>query len=163
MPYRTAKLHRDHIEETLEKLQRAGNIEPASGPWGSPVIVVRHKSGKLRMCVDYRKLNAVTETEFFPLPPIEDVLAILGGKTYFSTIDLCQGFHQVRIHPDDKIKTTMSTHKGTFQWNVMPFGLKNAPAHFSRVMDLVLSGLSWQSCRVFIDDIIVFSNNFVII
>lgn len=161
MPYRTNPRNKMFIQETIAKLLNTGKISPNEGPYGAPVIVVRNPtSGKLRMCVDYRRLNKITKTDAFPLPTIEDVLSMMGGKKYFSTFDLCQGYHQVRVDDQDKEKTAMVTHMGTFEWNVVGFGLKNAPAHFTRCMDVVLSGLNWRKCCVFVDDVIVFSNTF---
>ena len=159
-PYRTNPRNMKFTAETLTKLLNTGNIRPCVGAFGAPVIVVAHPSGKLRMCVDYRKLNKVTKTELFPLPTLEDVLSLMGGKMFFSTFDLCQGYHQVKIAPEDQDKTAMVTHLGTFAWNVVGFGLKNAPSHFMRCMDMVLTGLNWKTCCVFVDDIIVFSDNF---
>jgi transposase InsO family protein len=165
--YKTTPEDRGFIKETVDRLLASGIIRPSQAPWAFPVLVAKHRSGKLRMCVNYKKLNERTRQDSYPLPKIDEVLSNLGGKTYFSTIDLCQGFHQIRLSdvPDAQgdsaqDKSTMVTPFGTYAWNAVGFGMTNSPGHFSRCMDMVLSGLHWTTCCVFIDDIIIFSNDF---
>ena len=115
------------------------------------------KDGTMRFCVDYRKLNAVTEKDAMPLPRIDNTLESLHGAKYFSTLDLKSGYWQVPIEERDKEITAFCTSSGRlFEFNRLPFGLCNAPATFSRLMDHVLSGLSWEICLYYLDDIIVF-------
>ena len=118
------------------------------------------KDGTTCFCVDYRRLNNSTKKDAFPLPRIDDSLNSLSGQAWFSTLDLASGYWQVRLSEDAKPKTAFATHSGLFQFNVMPFGLCNAPATFERLMSQVMRGLHWKCCLVYIDDILVFGNDF---
>ena len=135
-------------------------IRPSSSPWCSPVVMVRKKDGSWRFCIDYRKLNAVTCRDAYPLPRIDSTLDSLSGATYFTTLDLASGYWQVEVEEADKEKTAFSTLEGHFEFNVMPFGLTNAPATFQRLMECVLAGLVGEECLIYLDDIIVFSSTF---
>ena len=140
-------------------LQR-GVIEPSTSPWSSPVVLVTKKDGTIRFCIDYRLLNDVTRKDAYPLPRIDDILDALDGSRYFSTLDLYSGYWQVDMADADKEKTAFITRKGLFQWRSMPFGLCNAPGTFERLMDLVLTGLTWETCLVYLDDVIVYGKTF---
>ena len=115
---------------------------------------------RTRFCVDYRRLNARTKKDAFPLPRIDDSLNSLSGQAWFSTLDLASGYWQVRLSENAKPKTAFATHSGLFQFAVMPFGLCNATATFERLMSQVMRGLHWKRCLVYIDDILVFGNDF---
>ena len=110
--------------------------------------------------VDYRQLNNVTERDCYPLPRIEDTLNRLNGNRLFTKMDLRSGYHQIRIHPDDKDRTTFTTYNGLFRFNVMPQGLKNSPSNFQRIMYELLVQTRWEYCLVYIDDILIFSQSF---
>ena len=134
-------------------------ICPSNSPWASPVVMVRKKDGSLRFCIDFRQLNAATVKDAHPLPRIDDILNVLHGAKWFSTLDLKSGYWQVPITEQDKAKTVFRTNSGQlFEFNQVPFGLCNAPATFSRLMDRVLAGLHWETCLFYLDDIIVFSS-----
>ena len=121
--------------------------------------MVRKKDGSLRFCVDFRQLNVATIKDAHPLPRIDDLLDALHGAKWFSTLDLKSGYWQVPIAEQDKEKTAFRTSSGQlFEFNQVPFGLCNAPATFSRLMDRVLAGLHWETCLFYLDDIIVFSS-----
>ena len=134
-------------------------IRPCVSPWASNVVIVTKKDGSKRFCIDYRKLNDITKKDSYPLPRISDCLDALGGSKYFSAFDLRSGYHQVAMSEADMEKTSFITRNGTYCFTAMPFGLCNAPATFQRVMDFVMSGLNYQICLVYLDDVIVFSSN----
>ena len=127
-------------QEQLKEMLEQGIVRPSSSPWASPVVMVKKKDGTLRFCIDFRKLNAVTIKDAHPLPRIDDTLETLKGAKYFSTLDLKSGYWQVPIKEEHRLKTTF---RQLYEFNRLPFGLCNAPATFSRLMDNVLSGLSW--------------------
>ena len=114
------------------------------------------KDGSKRFCVDFRKLNQVTEKNSYPLPVIDDILALLGKAKYFTSFDLKSGYKQVLMDEADKEKTAFACHRGLFEFNVMPFGLSNAPAVFQELMSVVLQGLG-DFAIAYLDDILVFS------
>ena len=152
--------HLDAIDQQLDELLRNDFIEPAASPWASNVVLVRKKDGSHRLCVDYRSLNSVTYKDAYPLPHIDTCLGSMDGAAWFSTLDLRSGYHNIPIREADRDKTAFVTRRGCFRYKVMPFGLTCAPSVFQRLMDLVLCGLTYESCLVYLDDIIVFSRNF---
>ena len=116
------------------QLQEKGIIRPSTSSWASPLVLVRKKNGKLRVCVDYKKLNSMTTKAAFPLPHIQDCLDSVAGSTFFTTLDLISCYHQVKIKEEDIPKTAFVTKYGHFEYVTMPFGLTNAPGTFQRVM-----------------------------
>lgn len=158
--YRYPQIHKEEVDRQISKMLDENIISHSISPWNSPVWIVPKKqdaSGKKkwRIVIDYRKLNDVTVGDSFPLPNISDILDQLGHSKYFSTIDLTSGFHQIKMSPTDAEKTAFSTPSGHYQFNRMPFGLKNAPATFQRLMNSVLAGLQNIKCFVYLDDIVV--------
>ena len=120
-------------------------------------MLVPKKDGSLHFCVDYRKLNSITKKDVFPLPRVDDIFDTLNGAQYFTSLDLASGYWQVELDDDARAKSAFTTYNGLFEFVRMPFGLCNAPATFQRVMQVVLSGLEWQSCFVYLDDILIAS------
>jgi dUTPase len=160
-PTRTLPLaKKEEAAKIVTEMEEQGVIEPSCSPWVSPVVLVKKKDGSTRFCVDYRKLNAVTKKDSYPLPRIDTSLHSFQGSTFFSTLDLKSGYWQVEVEQSDKEKTAFSTGEGLWQFRVMPFGLTNAPATFERLMEQVLTGLPWTVCLVYLDDIIVHANSF---
>ena len=141
-------------------MQERNIIHPSTSPWAAPVVLVRKKSGELRFCVDYRKLNNVTRKDAYPLPCVDDTLDTLAGSCWFTTLDLISGYWQVPLHTEDREKSAFTTPEGLFEFTVMPFGLCNAPATFQQLMDSVLAGLQWTTCLVYIDDVIILGKSF---
>ena len=142
----------------VQQMLSSSVIRPSNSPWGSPVIMVKKKDGSLRFCVDFRQLNAATVKDAHPNLRIDDLLDALHGASWFSTLDLKSGYWQVPIQERDKEKTAFLTSRGQlFEFNQVPFGLCNAPATFSRLMDRVLAGLHWETCLFYLDNIIVFA------
>ncbi len=159
-PYRTAPAQRDEITQHIYSMLEAGIIEPSTSPWASPVVIVKKKDGSTRFCVDYRKLNGITKKDSYPLPHIQESLDLLGKTQFFTTLDLFSGYWQVQMADTSKEYTALTTYEGLYQFNVLPFGLCNAPSTFQRLMECVLRGLNWQICLIYIDDIIIFSKTF---
>lgn len=158
--YRTSPQMQEVIESQVNEMLDKGLIEPSHSPWAAPVVMVRKKDGSWRFCVDYRGLNAVTTKDAHPLPRTDDTLDALRGSSVFTTMDLSSGYWQVQLDEQDKVKTAFTTGRGLYQFKVMPMGLVNSPPTFQHLMQLVLEGLSWKTCLVYLDDIIVYSANF---
>jgi predicted aspartyl protease len=156
--YRCSQPENDFLERTITELEQQGIVEPSQSAWASPVVVVPKKDGGKRICVDLRKVNMATRGDSFPMPNAEDLIDDLESAKVFSTLDLLSGFHQIAMEPGDKEKTAFITKKGLYQFTRMPFGLKNAPATFQRIMEAILVGLPFVKC--FIDDIIIYSCSF---
>lgn len=147
----------EYIDEQVQKMLEAKIIEPAQSEWGANVCLARRKDGGLRFAIDYRRLNRLTTGDSYPIPRIDSCLDVLNGSAWFSTIDLRSGFWQVAQDERDADKTTFITRRGSFRFRVLSFGLQGSPTLFQRVMDLALAGLTWDSCLVYIDDIVIFS------
>jgi len=158
-PYRMPPKELAELKVQLQELLVKGFIRPSTLPWGCPAIFVKKKDNTLRLCVDYRPLNAVTIKNKYPLPRIDLLFDQLAGAKVFSKIDLKSGYHQIKIKPEDIPKTTFSTRYGLYEYLVMSFGLTNAPAHFMYLMNSVFMPELDKFVVVFIDDILVFSKN----
>ncbi len=159
-PYRTPYSQLDMIDEHINKMLDKGIIQESNSPWSQPLVIVMKKDGSPRFCVDFRKLNAITKIQIFPMPRVDDVLDSLGDACYFTTLDLASGYWQIPMDPIDMEKTAFCTRRGNFEFKVMPMGLVNASYSFQKMMQLVLSGLQWQICMVYLDDVIIYSKSF---
>ncbi|GBN25305.1 Retrovirus-related Pol polyprotein from transposon 297 [Araneus ventricosus] len=157
---RRLPLARKEAEHLVKEMVDNGIIEESSGPWASPIVLVKKKDGSTRFCVDYRKLNEITKKDSYPLPRIDDTLDALNGSQWFTTLDLKSGYWQVEVRPEDRKKTDFTTGQELWQFKVMPFELCNAPATFERLMETVLRGLSSEACLVYLDDIIIVGRTF---
>ena len=157
---RVPPFRREQAKKMIDDMLQKDIIQPSSSPWASPIILVPKKDGSLRFCIDYRKLNSVTRKDAYPLPRVDNTLEALSGSKWFSTLDLLCGYWQVEVEEKDRHKTAFCTREGLFEFKVMPFGLCNAPAVFQRLMDLVLFGIQWERCLVYIDDIVIMGKTF---
>lgn len=155
---------RDEVSGQIQKMLDMGIIRESASQWTAPIWVVPKKidnSGKrkYRIVVDYRKLNEKTPADRYPIPEISEILDRLGKAQYFSVLDLASGFHQIEVDPKDIEKTAFNVDHGKYEFVRMPFGLKNAPATFQRLMDSVLRKHLGVRCFVYMDDIIIYSPN----
>jgi hypothetical protein len=155
--YRVSPAEYREVEAQVAHLLKKGFIEQSSSPFGAPVFFVKKKDGTLRMVIDYRALNKVTTKNRYPLPRVHDLLDRLRGSTYFTSLDMMSGYHQIHIGEEDVPKTAFRTPLGHFQFKVLSFGLTNAPATFQSVVDIVFAPLLNESVVVYLDDILVFS------
>ena len=144
----------------MATLLEKGLIAPADRAWSPPVVLVKKKDASWRFCIDYRKLNAVTQQDAYPLPRVDESLDALAGSRYFSTLDLTSGYWQVELEESAKEKAAFSTRTGLWEWEVLPFGLTSAPSTFERLMETVLRGLHWRTLLIYLDDIIIFSSDY---
>ncbi|GBG64119.1 hypothetical protein CBR_g40567 [Chara braunii] len=155
--YRMSEEELEVLRAQLDDLLAKGWIRPSSSPYGAPVLFVRKRNKDLRLCIDYRKLNAQTVKNAEPLPRIDDLLERLGGAKYFSKLDLKSRYHQISIRPNDRYKTAFKTRYGHFEWVVMPFGLTNAPTTFQAAMTNEFRAMLDRFVLVYLDDILVYS------
>ncbi|CAI7841623.1 unnamed protein product [Closterium sp. NIES-53] len=147
-------------KENIKELLALGIIRPSESSYAAATVVTTRKDliGAVlswRMCGDYRDINKFTESDRYPMPTAEDIFDLLEGAVIFTTIDLRQGFNQIAIREEDKRKTAFHKVDGLYEYNKMPFGMRNASAVFQRVMDQVLHGIPAAAC--YIDDVLVFS------
>ena len=147
------------MDEQMDKWFEQDVIEPSKSPWSAPVVIA-YRNGKPRFCVDYWKLNAVTIPDEFPIPRQSEILSSLSGAQVLSSLDALSGFTQLELDKEDVEKTAFWTHRGLFQFKRMPFGLRNGPSIFQRVMQGILAPYLWIFCLVYIDDIVVFSKSY---
>ena len=158
-PYR--KSHKDGIIESKEikEMEEAGLIVKSSSPWASQVILVPKPNGTTRLCIDYRKLNQKTVTSHWPIPRILDILDKISKSKWFTTLDLKHGYWQVRLHPNSMDKAAFITEHGVYAPTRLPFGLKNAPSEFSRIMQMILGNLT-GFVEIYLDDVTIHSKTF---
>lgn len=146
----------------LDEMVQLGVVEPCESPWSSPVLLTPKKDGKLRFCLDSRKLNSITRKDAYKLPYISEILDNLKNAKYLSSIDLSKAFWQTPIAETDRDKTAFYVpSRGTFRFVTMPFGLTNAPATQQRLVDKLFYGPEFEnSVFAFLDDIILVSGDF---
>lgn len=160
-PYRLSHSEQEIVKKKVHELLEAGIIKESDSNYASPVILVKKKNGDSRLCVDYRALNAITVKDRFPIPNIDDQLSKLSGKTYFTSLDMAQGYHQLLVSPEDTHKTAFVTPLGQFEYKRVPFGLANAPSVFMRLINKIVSlvrASTTDSCGeilAFLDDLLL--------
>jgi hypothetical protein len=157
--YRVSGPEMVELKKQIDELLEKGYIRPSTSPWAAPVLFVEKKDGTTRMCIDYRSLNEVTIKNKYHLPRIEDLFIQLKGASVFSKIDLRSGYHQLRIRPADIPKTAFITKYGLHEFMVMSFELTNVSAYFMYLMNSVFMDYLDKFVVVFIDDILVYSQN----
>lgn len=157
--YGSSPEKRRFMDVQIDTWFEEGVMEPLKSPWSTPVVIA-YCHGKPRFCIDYRKLNTVTTLDEFPIPRQSEILSSLLGAQVLSSLDTLSSFTQLELDPNDIEKTAFRTHRGLFQFKSMPFGLRNGPSIFQRVMQGILSQYLWLFCLVYIDDIVVYSKSY---
>ena len=159
-PYRRVPPHLvTEVKSMLQGLLEQGLIRRSSSNYASAVVLVKKKSGALRLCIDYRQLNAKCLRDAFPLPRIEESLEAMGGACLFSSLDLAHGYFQVTMHPDSVSKTAFRVPWGLYEFTRMPQGLMNSPSTFERIMELIFGDMNLSELVLYLDDLLVFSRD----
>lgn len=159
-PVRRVPFHKlQEVDEFVQDGLSRNIIRPSRSPWASPLVLVKKTDGSTRFCVDFRKLNEVTVGDSFPIPRIDDSLRALHGAQIFTTLDLTKGYWQVPVKEADREKTAFNCHRGLYEFNTMPFGLKGAPATFQRLMSSVLGEFNWKILLIYLDDVVIYSRS----
>ena len=149
-----------YLEQEVEKLlsiEAISEDDPGACPYASRTVTTPKKNGSVRMCVDYGDINAQTEKDAYPLPHIDQVWPVLAKARYFVSLDLLMGYHHVEVELKDRFKKNFVTHRGLYIYNVMPFGLCNAPATFQRLMDKIFGTLIGCGVLVYFDYVLVYA------
>lgn len=157
--HRMSREELDEVAKWVKQNLSKGFIEASMAPWASPILFVKKPGGGVRLCHDYRKLNAMSRKDRFPLPLIDDIMTMVAGAGCITRLDVRQAFNRVRIEPDDVEKTTFATPMGNFKQIVLPFGLTGGPATFQRFINLTLMEYLNKFCVAYMDDILIYSRN----
>lgn len=153
-PYRMPHSERELVKDIVAKLKECDIVRDSNSPYSSPILLVSKPNGEKRLCIDYRKLNSITEKDRHPLPVIDDQIDQLRGYSYFNSLDLFSGYYQVEMDENSKSKTSFVTCDGQYEFNRMPFGLCNAPSVFQRIINRVLGPLRGTVALAYLDDIL---------
>ncbi len=156
--YRVPYSQKENVSNMIDEMLENKIISKSFSAWASPIVIVKKKDGTDRFCVDYRKLNAITVKDSYPVPLIEETLDALRGSSFFTTLDLASGYWQMALDKESKEKTAFISDKGLFQFEVLPFGLSNAVAFFQRSMENILDGLT--NSKAYLDDVMTHSRTF---
>ena len=156
-PYRKSISERNIINAEVDKMLKAGVIQPYTSPWSSPVVMIPKDDGTLRFCIDYRELNKITIPDPYPMPRIDDIFDRLQGSKYFTKLDMKSGYWQILMFLMHVSKTAFSTADGHYEFLRLPFGVKNGTRGFSRIMSNILGDLKFV--EIYLDDITVHSKN----
>ena len=155
-PYRMSPVKKECLKEEIQYLLENDCIEPSNSDWSSPCILVPKPDGTYRLCTDYRKVNGVTKTDSFPIPRIDDCIDKIGKAKYVTKFDLLKGFWQIPLTGNAKEVSAFVTPDGLFRYKVMPFGMKNSPATFQRLINTLIAGMG--GIGAYIDDVIIYSD-----
>ncbi len=154
--YRVNNVKRECLDAEVRYMLEHDIAEPSSSSWSSPCLLVPKSDNTLRFCTDFRKVNAVTKSDSFPLPRMDDCVDQVGSAKFVSKFDLLKGYWQVPLTPRAREIAAFITPSGLYSYNVMPFGLRNAPATFQRLMNRVIGDM--PGCAVYLDDVVVYSD-----
>lgn len=155
--YRHSIQDNEFIRNQIKDLKTKGLIRDSNSPWSFPVTLAKKKDGTKRLCIDYRRLNAITIDERMPIPLVQDVIDRTRNARFFTTLDVAWGYWHVEIDPNSIEKTAFITVDGHYEWLVLPFGLKSAPNTFQRIIQRVLGDLLFDNVITYLDDIIIFN------
>jgi len=158
--YNMSGHHLQLVKEYLEANLDKGFIQASAAPYSSPILFVKKPNGALRFCVDYRKLNAITKKDRYPLPLIDETMAQLQGAKFFTKLDIISAFNNLRMDPDSEELTTFKTRFGAYKYRVLPFGLTNGPASWQRFMNDTFFQFLDDFCSVYLDDILIYSKTY---
>jgi hypothetical protein len=159
-PYRLVPNRREILKKEINKMLDEKIIEPCSSPWAAPVVLVPKPNGDIRVCIDYRRLNTITIPDAYPIPRLDDLLHAAKPTPFMTSLDLKAGYWQIRIRKEDEDKTAFITPFGIFKFKRMPFGLRNAPATFQRLVDRFRVSLEHVKILAYLDDILILSSSF---
>ena len=155
-PNRSNPSKQAYLDKEINDLLKNDLIEPSHSSWSSPCILVPKPDGSYRMCTDYWKVNNLTKTDTFPIPRMDDCVDKIGHAKYVSKFDLLKGFWQIPLSERAKEISAFATPSGLYQYKVMPFGMKNSPATFQRLINYLIADI--KGCEAYIDDVIIYSN-----
>ncbi|GMF43925.1 unnamed protein product [Phytophthora fragariaefolia] len=159
-PYRVSQAEDALMEAEIQRYLELGIIRPSTSPWASPVLMIRKPDGGIRFCIDYRRLNALTVKDSYPMPLIDGILDVLWNARLFSTTNIASGYWNFPMAAESIEKTAFTCKYGLYEWLAMSFGLCNAVPAFERLMETVILDLKWRACLVYLDDCVVFSSDF---
>ena len=155
-PYCVNPQKLEFMRKEVDYMLKHGIIEPSQSNWSSPCLLVPKSDGSYRFCTDYRKVNAVTKSDSYPIPRVEDCIDRIGCAKYMTKLDLLKGYWKVPLIPAAKEISAFVTPEGFFRYKVMPFGMKNAPATFQHMINKIIRDL--DGCEAYIDDVVVFGS-----
>jgi len=156
-PYRMNSLRVQYMEKEIEYMLQNGIIETSSSEWSSPCILFPKSDGSYQFCTDFRKLNSVTKTDSFPIPSIDGCIEKIGCAKFVSKLDLLKGYWQVPLTPRSQKLSAFVTPTGLYQYKVIPFSMKNAPATFQWLIQQLTGDL--VGCEGYIDDVVIYSSS----
>ena len=159
MPHRQIPVQlQSEVRKCLDNWLKQGIIRLSKSPCASQVVIVRKKTGEIRLCVDFRKLNAISIRDSFPLPRVEEALQAVQAAVWFSSFDLAQGYLQMAMEEEDIEKTAFRAgSSGLYEFTLMPFGLTNAGASFCRLMEMCIGDQQYVTLLFYLDDICIFA------